>query len=406
MKNAYGCATHAVGISDPNPAVGAIIVDQDHKVIGKGFTQPAGSSHAEIVAIKDTIRNHGEESLKNSTLYATLEPCSHHGRTPPCVDAIIQSKMRSVFIDQIDPNKKSSGKGIQKLNENGIHTCLLEEKSLEEERFFTLTPFLKRISKNLPLVILKWAQSKEGFLSPEKGASGKISSAKALEMVHRMRHIFRACLATSGTVDADQPGLNVRFDNFYAEGHLQSDHSFFSDLLLRRPPSSKTNYNEKNYRYFMIPHAWNEKQITHFYKKQSAIDEHFHFMISNRDQDKTCQKRNIPFSFSDRGNRVKDILKKITSDGHNQVLIESGPTMAEWLVESDTADMLICLKSQDRKWSSGKSFSISNMLAKDEIEKISEKGFKLISNLRLEKDEILCFVKKSRLNQNFFKDSL
>ena len=390
MKEAYLCAAHAVGICDPNPAVGAVIVDENGRIIGKGFTQPAGFDHAEVMAIKDAAQNHGKESLKNTTLYVTLEPCSHYGRTPPCVDVIVRSKIRTVIIDQIDPTEKSSGKGIQKLNENQIDTVLLEERSLENERFFTLAPFFRRILKGLPMIALKWAQTREGFLSPQRGSSGMISSKEALNLMHRMRHLFRACLATSGAVAADLSRLNIRFTDSLAEEQLEFDNSFFS-VLLKRYDLEPMKDNVNNWRYFIIPGLWNQRMLNRFYEIQSAIDHRFHFMISNKDQELTCRKKDISFTLANPRERLEKLLTKITSDGNNQVLIEAGPTMAERLIGSNMANILICLKSKEKELSSGRSFSIARMLAKNETEKIAERGFRLISQIKLKKDEILVF---------------
>ena len=398
MRQAYGWAAHAVGISDPNPPVGALIVDKNARIIGKGFTQQAGSYHAEVMAIREALKNSNRESLREATLYVTLEPCSHQGRTPPCVDAIVGSEIRTVVIDQVDPSKRSSGRGIRELKEQGISVHLLEAGSLETERFFTLFPFFKRTSENLPMIVLKWAQTREGFLSPEKGESGRISSDDALEMVYRMRHLSRACLATSGTVYADQPRLNARMSNFLKEENIQYDRSFFSTLLKRY--DSISDHNVSNYRYFMLPRKWGEKQIIDFHKKQAAIDEHFLFSVSNTGQEAIFRKHRLPFIVAD----MRGVLKRIGSDGNNQVLIEAGPSMAEWLIGSGLVDTLVCVRSKDRTWPHGTGFSMSKILAVNTTKKTLQGGFRLIANIGLEKDNILCLIKKSGANKKFFED--
>ena len=143
MREAYYEAFHAVGLSDPNPAVGALVVSSSNEILGRGFSQESGSHHAEVMAIENAQKNSGKPSLVGSALYVTLEPCCHHGRTPPCVDKIVKSKIAAVVIDQKDPSEKVNGRGIKALKENGIHVSLLRHPELELEKLFTLRPFLK-----------------------------------------------------------------------------------------------------------------------------------------------------------------------------------------------------------------------------------------------------------------------
>lgn len=190
----------------PNPMVGSVIVC-NHEVIGKGYHEKFGGPHAEVNAIND-VKN--KELLKQSTLYVNLEPCSHYGKTPPCADLIIDTGIKRVVIGTTDPNPKVAGKGIKKLIDAGIEVHVgVRERECEElnHRFFTF------IRKNRPYIILKWAQSMDGFIAPENQDSGQptiISNSEAQILVHQWRSEEQAILVGANTIIKDNPQLNVR----------------------------------------------------------------------------------------------------------------------------------------------------------------------------------------------------
>ena len=148
-----------------------------------------------------------------SFLKVTLEPCSHYGKTPPCVESIVRygiSKVIIATIDFSDFSGKVNGKGIQFLKDNGITVEILDSSLFDTEKYFTLNPFFYKEKYNKPKIYLKWAQTKEGWLAPINNTSGSISSLLSKEILHRLRKIFTAVITTPGTIIYDKPMLNSR----------------------------------------------------------------------------------------------------------------------------------------------------------------------------------------------------
>ncbi len=196
------------GSVSPNPMVGAVIVCDD-QIIGEGYHMAYGHAHAEVNAIKNVFEKNAnaKELLKRSTIYVNLEPCSHFGKTPPCTDLIILNEIPSVVIGCRDPFDQINGKGIEKLKNAGIEIIehILTDKCLDlNKRFFT------RIQKQRPYIILKWAQTSNGYFAPLDGSKKWISSNEAKQMVHCWRSEEDAVLVGKNTALADDPILNVR----------------------------------------------------------------------------------------------------------------------------------------------------------------------------------------------------
>ena len=199
-------AQNGLGSTYPNPMVGSVIVHRG-KIIGEGWHQKAGEPHAEVNAI-NSVKN--KSLLTKSTIYVSLEPCSHFGKTPPCSDLIIQHKIPTVIIGTVDPNDKVAGKGIEKLQKAGIKVKVgvLEKECRElNKRFFTFH------TKKRPYIILKWAESADGFLSPLNKKEQKpvwITNVYARQLVHKWRTEEQAILVGTKTVLDDNPQLNAR----------------------------------------------------------------------------------------------------------------------------------------------------------------------------------------------------
>ncbi len=208
MTRCLELAKNGLGLVYPNPMVGCVIVHKDH-IIGEGWHQKAGSPHAEVNAI-DSVKN--KALLSEATLYVNLEPCSHHGRTPPCADLIVSNGIKKVVIGSTDTNKQVGGRGIKRLKENGVEVVISDmEKASRElnKRFFTFH------EKKRPYVILKWAQSSDGYIFPDAtvAAKGKpfwISNSYSLQRVHQWRSEEASILVGKHTVQQDNPQLNVR----------------------------------------------------------------------------------------------------------------------------------------------------------------------------------------------------
>ena len=209
MKRCIQIAEFGHGNTFPNPSVGCCIVMND-KILSEGFSSKAGCNHAEINAI-DLIKE--KSILSNCTIYVTLEPCSHYGKTPPCVDTIIKYKFKKVVIGIKDPNELVNGKGIKKLRKAGVNVItgvLKKECTNLHKRFLTYQV------KKRPYIILKWAQTSDGFISPKEKENNEpywISNKKSRMLSHKWRAHENAILIGAQTLRDDNPKLNTR--NWY-----------------------------------------------------------------------------------------------------------------------------------------------------------------------------------------------
>lgn len=219
MRRAFELAALGRGHVSPNPMVGCVIVYQD-KIIGEGFHHQYGQAHAEVNAINSVLAPNAtvsamtrptglspEEILRQSTLYVTLEPCSHYGKTPPCAKKIIETGIPRVVVSCGDPNPEVNGQGIAMLREAGIE---VHEHFLEQEGLETFRRFFTHITKNRPYVILKWAQSSDGYLSRSQGKPCLITGKSLQVLNHAYRVEEDAIMVGTGTILADNPRLNAR----------------------------------------------------------------------------------------------------------------------------------------------------------------------------------------------------
>lgn len=199
MKKALTLARR--GRTSPNPMVGAVIV-RDGKVVGAGFHPKAGEPHAEVFALRAA-----GELARGADLYVTLEPCCHHGKTPPCTDSIIESGVRRVFAAMVDPNPQVAGQGIECLRAAGIE---VEVGIMESEARKLNEGFVKRVTTGLPFVLWKAAMTLDGKIATRTGDSRWVTGEKARKEVHRLRSRYDAVIVGVGTVLADDPELTVR----------------------------------------------------------------------------------------------------------------------------------------------------------------------------------------------------
>jgi diaminohydroxyphosphoribosylaminopyrimidine deaminase/5-amino-6-(5-phosphoribosylamino)uracil reductase len=191
--------------------VGAVIVHED-LIIGEGYHQKYGEAHAEVNAVNQVLSNftNADALLQKATIYVTLEPCAHFGKTPPCADLIIKHKIPNVVIGCLDPFDSVNGKGAERLKQAGVNVIVgvLEQECLAlNKRFFT------KVKKQRPYVILKWAQTQDSFFSPADGTQRWISNDFAKQLVHQWRSEEDCVLVGKQTALADNPQLNVRFVN-------------------------------------------------------------------------------------------------------------------------------------------------------------------------------------------------
>ena len=204
MQRALDLARRAQGRTSPNPLVGAVIV-KDGKVIGEGYHQKAGTPHAEVHAL-----NAAGEDAKGATLYVTLEPCCHWGRTPPCTEAVIHAGIAQVYVAEVDPNPSVAGKGVQRLQNVGIdvHVGVLRQKASDLNEVHR-----KYIQTGNPFVILKAAMSLDGKIATASGESQWITSEASRQRGHEVRDAVDAILVGRGTVARDNPALTTRLQD-------------------------------------------------------------------------------------------------------------------------------------------------------------------------------------------------
>ncbi len=213
MRRALCLAGNGLLDASPNPMVGAVLVDPSGKIIGEGWHRRCGEGHAEVNAVASVADT---SLLRNATMYVTLEPCSHYGKTPPCASLIIEKGIPRVVIGCLDPFEKVAGRGVRMLKDAGVEvvTGCLEKECLELNEKFVASH-----RRNRPFVTLKWAESADGYID------GKISTPLTSMLTHRLRATHDAILVGSGTVLADNPRLDTR---------LYAGHSPLRVILDRR----------------------------------------------------------------------------------------------------------------------------------------------------------------------------
>lgn len=201
MRLAVEQARKGLGRTHPNPPVGAVVL-RGGKIVGRGFTAPAGGPHAEIHALRDA-----GEAAKGSELYVTLEPCDHHGKTPPCTIAILDAGVKRVVFASSDPNPLVNGKGVRRLKRAGVEVVC---NVLRQEADRLYAPFFKFIRTAFPFVTLKAAITLDGKLATRTGDSKWISSEPSRARVHALRNQVDVVIVGAGTIEADDPRLTTR----------------------------------------------------------------------------------------------------------------------------------------------------------------------------------------------------
>lgn len=206
IKRCIQLAQNGLGTTYPNPMVGSVIIHEE-KIIGEGWHRVAGEPHAEVIAI-NSVKD--QSVLKNAAIYVSLEPCSHYGKTPPCSDLIIAKGIKKVVIGSVDPFAEVSGRGIKKLLDAG---CEVQVGILEKECQWLNRRFFTFHQKKRPYIILKWAQSRDAFIAPEKQEKREpvwITNPHSNQLVHKWRSEVQAILVGTQTAVADNPKLNTR----------------------------------------------------------------------------------------------------------------------------------------------------------------------------------------------------
>ena len=307
MARALEIARKGIYTTDPNPNVGCVIVASDGSVVGEGWHQKAGEAHAEIHALERAAG-----SAKDATAYVTLEPCSHHGRTPPCADALIASRVAKVICAMQDPNPQVAGAGLEKLRAAGIATAcgLLEAEARELNR-----GFIKRMQTGRPWVSTKLAVSMDGRTALKSGASKWITGAAARADVQRLRASSSAILTGIGTVLADDPRLDVRDSGIKL---LTQPQRVVVDSDLRIPLAAAMLGGTSAVRVFHSTGSEGREQELSGRK-----------VICNR----------LPAK--DGRVSLAAMLDVLGSDGCNRLLVEAGPALNGALLEAGLVDEII-----------------------------------------------------------------
>ncbi|MCK4358727.1 MAG: bifunctional diaminohydroxyphosphoribosylaminopyrimidine deaminase/5-amino-6-(5-phosphoribosylamino)uracil reductase RibD [Candidatus Cloacimonetes bacterium] len=308
LKEAFNLSEKARGKTSPNPFVGAIIVKKG-KIISKGYTQPPGKDHAEIQALKQA-----GENAEKATMYVTLEPCVHFGKTPPCTEAIIKSKIKKVIIGAKDPNPFVNGKGIEKLKSAGIEVIsdvMPEKFKRQNEAYITY------ITKKRPFVIVKAAISLDGKMAKENGNSRWISCEKSRKTVHKIRNEVDSILSTVNTVNADNPKFTVRYNIKNSKHPIR----IILDTYLKINPDS-----------FLIQSANKIHTIVVTSHKSEA--EKMNFLHS---QNVKIWQVNEENGFLN----LHQIMNKCYKNEISQIMIEAGPTLITNLLKEKLIDKIL-----------------------------------------------------------------
>lgn len=306
MRRAMRLALKAKGLTSPNPLVGALVV-KGNTIIGRGYHHKAGLAHAEILALDQAAKK-----AAGAVLYVTLEPCAHFGRTPPCVSRIINSGIKEVVVGMIDPNPLNNGRGVGLLKSHGIKVAT---GILENELRQINEPFIKYITRKMPFVTVKTAQSLDGKIATRTGESKWISSDRSRALAHRMRQDFDAVMVGVNTVLRDNPKLDAWFSK-------KQPAKIVIDSRLSVPPDA--NIFSANSRVIIVTLPSSAGQET---QNRKAL----------------ASKAQILEARGEKGGEInlKDALKKLARLGIINILVEGGGTLNGSLFDDGLVDRVM-----------------------------------------------------------------
>ncbi len=311
MKMALALAQRGLGQTWPNPAVGCILVGND-VVVGRGFTQPGGRPHAETVAL-----NHAGAAAKGATAYVTLEPCSHHGETSPCVETLISAGVSKVVIAMEDPDPRVAGQGIAALRRSNID---VDVGLLKEQATFLNAGFFSRIQRGYPLVTLKYATSLDGRIALGNGKSRWITGEAGRAYGHRLRAEYDAILLGSATVVADDPELTCRLAGLEERSPVR----IVLDSHLKISPNAKILSN---------------KAPTWIFASNASNSEAGKLKKTGAEIIKVD-------SLSNGHLNLKAILGVLGDRGLTRLLVEGGARLSASLLKAQLVDRLVWIRSQ------------------------------------------------------------
>jgi diaminohydroxyphosphoribosylaminopyrimidine deaminase/5-amino-6-(5-phosphoribosylamino)uracil reductase len=338
MSRCIQLARLGVGNVAPNPMVGAVLVYED-KIIGEGYHQKFGEAHAEVNCI-NSVTHQDKNRIEKSTIYVSLEPCAHYGKTPPCSDLIIQTKIRKVVVGCQDIYKEVAGKGIEKLRNADVEVVsgILENECKElNKRFFTFH------QKQRPYIILKWAQSANGKIGSKDSERILISNDYSNRLVHKWRSEEAAILVGTNTVLKDDPSLTTRL--WKGNNPIR----IVIDKELKIAPSSKT------------------------------FDEEAETLVFNLS--KNSATKNTRFIKLDKENFIKELLDSLYKNEIQSVLIEGGAKTLQSFIDSGL-------------WDEARIITNETMVVEEGINAPQMKNFTMIHREKYFSDSIAYFIRK------------
>lgn len=341
MSRALDLAHKGIYSTTPNPRVGCVIIDPAGTIIGEGFHQKAGEAHAEVAAL-----NQAREKAQGACVYVTLEPCAHHGRTPPCAQALIDAKVKKVVVACTDPNPQVSAKGIEMLRAAGIEVLvgLLEKQALALNK-----AFMFRMQHNRPFISVKLAASLDGKTALSNGESKWITSAPARGDVQYHRASACAILSGADTVIADNPQLNVRANELSEE--VAAQFAWRNKQPLRVLIDSKNRLQANKYQLFQ------DRQATLVYN--TSFNDALSCDHDCVSQQQVSSKQMGTDLFVDLHCLFADLAKREI----NHVWVEAGASLSGALFEMGLVDELILYQAPKILGSSAR--ALTNIRSKD-----------------------------------------
>jgi len=362
MAGALKLARRGLGRVEPNPAVGAVLVRND-KIIGRGYHRFFGAPHAEVTALRDAkAKGH---SAKGATLYVTLEPCCHWGKTPPCTDTVIAAGIKKVIAATLDPSKKVAGKGVDALKKAGIEVqvgILADEAKKLNKWFF------KFHQKHHPWIICKWAQTLDGKLAARSGHSKWISSDSSRREAHKIRHSCQAIIVGVETVLADDPQLTARLKNV-SQLPAGPPNRVVLDTKLRTPVSSQLVQTANKIPTWIFTSCLAGKARTEVFKNKGV--------------------KIIILPIGKNGLiDIKSFLKFAARQGWARIMVEGGAKLLSSFILSKLADELVLFQSsalalddQAVQFRGQTTFQVNNFLKRYKFHSVSKAGGDLILRL-------------------------
>lgn len=324
MNVALMAASKIIGHTADNPPVGCAIISKDGELVGVGHTAAGGRPHAETMALEQA-----GDAARGGQAYVTLEPCAHHGQTPPCASALIKAGVSAVHIAIGDPDDRVCGKGVALLEDAGIHTSVGVG---EEQATYQMAGFLSRQMRNRPFVRLKMASSADGFIAKEAGKQTWLTGAISRRYVHDMRSRHDVILTGAGTLKADNPQLNVR---------LQGWQNSQPDLAIL---SRKASFPQDC-------QALQQDRLVRLYHQEAA------------------QLGVLPVSIiakpvaSDKiGLSLEAVLRDLAINGYGQLMVEAGAKIAQSLIEADLVDELVWIQAPHKLETGIKAWKVADHL--------------------------------------------